>query len=443
MTVGRTTASSSAAAFRGLKRCVAVDARRMRRPWSRCARVVKRKAKRGGEEEEFFRRVGDAKEEEEEEQTMTMSLPFESDETTTTTATTTGVLSWTPSAMDEEYETIAARLETRVNEAFGALEERAKRLRERRKRTASTVGNERLVMDTVIDARVRSGAETATTTSVRMNSAVDAGKGDYGESTAAALEEAKFELEKKMDEVREEMRAVREMKRALESEQGATRGKIEDLQLKYLDGEATRRVLANRLRELGEDPDALAPLNGSLMGDYDDDNDDDDNLRAERASHEATRKALEEMRITHEASMSLAEALREEVEALRDSTSDSIGAVGPAIPLRDIQLESPLKTLDKTTATAVEAHLLWRRRCERDEPGSAETDWTRAEDLLKDRIARKDGRQLIYWTFLRSVSELLHRGDVAALDDKALAILGDFVARVVVAAEIARADTDA
>ena len=415
----------------------------MRRPWSRCARVVKRKAKRG-EEEEFFRSVGDAKEEEEEEeQTMTMSLPFESDETTTTTATTTGVLSWTPSAMDEEYETIAARLETRVNEAFGALEERAKRLRERRKRTASTVGNERLVMDTVIDARVRSGAETATTTSVRMNSAVDAGKGDYGESTAAALEEAKFELEKKMDEVREEMRAVREMKRALESEQGATRGKIEDLQLKYLDGEATRRVLANRLRELGEDPDALAPLNGSLMGDYDDDNDDDDNLRAERASHEATRKALEEMRITHEASMSLAEALREEVEALRDSTSDSIGAVGPAIPLRDIQLESPLKTLDKTTATAVEAHLLWRRRCERDEPGSAETDWTRAEDLLKDRIARKDGRQLIYWTFLRSVSELLHRGDVAALDDKALAILGDFVARVVVAAEIARADTDA
>jgi len=440
MTVGRTTApsSSSAAASQcGLKRCVAVDASRRRRAWSRCARVVKGKAARR-EEEEFFRRGADAKEEEE---MTTMGLPFESDETTTmtTTTTTTGFLSWTPSAMDEEYETIAARLETRVDEAFGALEERAKRLRERRKRTASTIGNdERLVMDAIIDARVRSGAETETTASVRMNSAGDAGRGDYGETTTttAALEEAKFELEKKMDEVREEMRAVREMKRALESEQGATRGKIEDLQLKYLDGEATRRVLANRLRELGEDPDALAPLGGNLI-------DNDDDLRAERASHEATRKALAEMRMTHEASLSLAEALREEVEALRDSTSDSIGAVGPAIPLRDIQLESPLKTLDKTTATAVEAHLLWRRRCERDEPGSAETDWTRAEDLLKDRIARKDGRQLIYWTFLRSVSELLHRGDVAALDDKALAILGDFVARVVVAAEIARADTDA
>lgn len=437
MTVGRTTAPSSSAAFRGLKRCVAVDAPRRCRAWSRCARVVKGKAaRREGEEEEFFRRGADAKEAEE---MTTMGLPFESDETTTMMTTTTGFLSWTPSAMDEEYETIATRLETRVDEAFGALEERAKRLRERRKRNALTVGNdERLVVDAIIDARVRSGAETETTASMRMDSAGDYRRGDYGEpTTAAALEEAKFELEKKMDEVREEMRAVREMKRALESEQGATRGRIEDLQLKYLDGEATRRVLANRLRELGEDPDALAPLGGSLI-----DNDDED-LRAERASHEATRKALEEMRMTHEASLSLAEALREEVEALRDLTGDSIGAVGPAIPLRDIQLESPLKTLDKTTATAVEAHLLWRRRCEREEPGSAETDWTRAEDLLKDRIARKDGRQLIYWTFLRSVSELLHRGDVTALDDKALAILGDFVARVVVAAEIARADTDA
>lgn len=441
MTVGRTTAPTSSAAFRGLKRCVSVDAPRRCRAWSRCARVVRGKAARrggAGEEEEFFRRGADAKEEEE---MTTMGLAFESDETTTMMTATTGFMSWTPSAMDEEYETIASRLETRVDEAFGALEERAKRLRERRKRTASTVGSdERLVVDAIIDARVRSGAETETTASLRMDSAGDAGRGDYGETTtttAAALEEAKFELEKKMDEVREEMRAVREMKRALESEQGATRGRIEDLQLKYLDGEATRRVLANRLRELGEDPDALAPLGGSLI------DDDDENLRAERASHEVTRKALEEMRMTHEASLSLAEALREEVEALRDSTSDSIGAVGPVIPLRDIQLESPLKTLDKTTATAVEAHLLWRRRCEREEPGSAETDWTRAEDLLKDRIARKDGRQLIYWTFLRSVSELLHRGDVTALDDKALAILGDFVARVVVAAEIARADTDA
>ena len=441
MTVGRTIAPTSSASFRGLKRCVSVDAPRRCRAWWRCARVVRGKAAR--REEEFFRRGADAKEEEEE--MTTMGLAFESDETTTmmttTTMATTGFLSWTPSAMDEEYETIASRLETRVDEAFGALEERAKRLRERRKRTASTVGNdERLVVDAIIDARVRSGAETETTASLRMDSAGDAGRGDYGETTtttAAALEEAKFELEKKMDEVREEMRAVREMKRALESEQGATRGKIEDLQLKYLDGEATRRILANRLRELGEDPDALAPLGGSQI------DNDDENIRAERASHEATRKALEEMRMTHEASLSLAEALREEVEALRDSTGDSIGAVGPAIPLRDIQLESPLKTLDKTTATAVEAHLLWRRRCERDEPGSAEADWTRAEDLLKDRIARKDGRQLIYWTFLRSVSELLHRGDVTALDDKALAILGDFVARVVVAAEIARADTDA
>ena len=429
MTVARTCASlsSSSSPFRCLKRSVAVDAPRRRRGTSRCARVVRGKARRE-EEEEFFRR--DA---EEAEETTTIGLAFESDENTT--MTTSRFLSWTPSAMDEEYETIATRLETRVDEAFGALEERAKRLRERRKRNASTIGGERLVMDAVIDARVRSGAETETTATVRMNSAGDAGRGDYG-GTTTALEDAKFELEKKMDEVREEMRAVREMKRALESEQGAMRGKIEDLRLKHLDGEATRRILANRLRELGEDPDALAPLGGSLIGDNDD-------LRAERASHDATRKALAEMRMTHEASLSLAEALREEVEALRDSTSESIGAVGPVIPLRAIQLESPLKNLDKATATAVEAHILWRRRCERDEPGSAETDWTRAEDLLKDRIARKDGEQRIYWTFLRSVSELLHRGDVAALDDKALAILGDFVERVVVASEIARADTDA
>lgn len=410
-----------------MKRSVAVDAPRRRRARSRCARVVRGKARRE-EEEEFFRR--DA---EEAEETTTIGLAFESDENTTMTMSR--FLSWTPSAMDEEYETIATRLETRVDEAFGALEERAKRLRERRKRNASTIGGERLVMDAVIDARVRSGAETETTATVRMNSAGDAGRGDYG-GTTPALEDAKFELEKKMDEVREEMRAVREMKRALESEQGTMRGKIEDLRLKHLDGEATRRILANRLRELGEDPDALAPLGESLIGDNDD-------LRAERASHDATRKALAEMRMTHEASLSLAEALREEVEALRDSTSESIGAVGPVIPLRAIQPESPLKNLDKATATAVEAHLLWRRRRERDEPGSAETDWTRAEDLLKDRIARKDGEQRIYWTFLRSVSELLHRGDVAALDDKALAILGDFVERVVVASEIARADTDA
>jgi len=428
MTVARTCASLSSLSSRCLKRSVAVDAPRRRRGTSRCARVVRGKARREEEEEEFFRR--DA---EEAEETTTIGLAFESDENTT--MTTSRFLSWTPSAMDEEYETIATRLETRVDEAFGALEERAKRLRERRKRNASTIGGERLVMDAVIDARVRSGAETETTATVRMNSAGDAGRGDYG-GTTTALEDAKFELEKKMDEVREEMRAVREMKRALESEQGAMRGKIEDLRLKHLDGEATRRILANRLRELGEDPDALAPLGGSLIGDNDD-------LRAERASHDATRKALAEMRMTHEASLSLAEALREEVEALRDSTSESIGAVGPVIPLRAIQLESPLKNLDKATATAVEAHILWRRRCERDEPGSAETDWTRAEDLLKDRIARKDGEQRIYWTFLRSVSELLHRGDVAALDDKALAILGDFVERVVVASEIARADTDA
>ena len=428
MTVARTCASLSSLSSRCLKRSVAVDAPRRRRGTSRCARVVRGKARREEEEEEFFR--SDA---EEAEETTTIGLAFESDENTT--MTTSRFLSWTPSAMDEEYETIATRLETRVDEAFGALEERAKRLRERRKRNASTIGGERLVMDAVIDARVRSGAETETTATVRMNSAGDAGRGDYG-GTTPALEDAKFELEKKMDEVREEMRAVREMKRALESEQGAMRGKIEDLRLKHLDGEATRRILANRLRELGEDPDALAPLGGSLIGDNDD-------LRAERASHDATRKALAEMRMTHEASLSLAEALREEVEALRDSTSESIGAVGPVIPLRAIQLESPLKNLDKATATAVEAHILWRRRCERDEPGSAETDWTRAEDLLKDRIARKDGEQRIYWTFLRSVSELLHRGDVAALDDKALAILGDFVERVVVASEIARADTDA
>jgi len=428
MTVARTCASLSSLSSRCLKRSVAVDAPRRRRGTSRCARVVRGKARREEEEEEFFRR--DA---EEEEETTTIGLAFESDENTT--MTTSRFLSWTPSAMDEEYETIATRLETRVDEAFGALEERAKRLRERRKRNASTIGGERLVMDAVIDARVRSGAETETTATVRMNSAEDAGRGDHG-GTTTALEDAKFELEKKMDEVREEMRAVREMKRALESEQGAMRGKIEDLRLKHLDGEATRRILANRLRELGEDPDALAPLGGSLIGDNDD-------LRAERASHDATRKALAEMRMTHEASLSLAEALREEVEALRDSTSESIGAVGPVIPLRAIQLESPLKNLDKATATAVEAHILWRRRCERDEPGSAETDWTRAEDLLKDRIARKDGEQRIYWTFLRSVSELLHRGDVVALDDKALAILGDFVERVVVASEIARADTDA
>jgi predicted nucleic acid-binding Zn-ribbon protein len=153
-----------------------------------------------------------------------------------------------------------------------------------------------------------------------------------------------------------------------------------------------------------------------------------ENLRIELANERAKRGALEEaltdLKLASDASMELSVALRQEVEALRSSGAQ------PSVSLTNIE---PTDEIPPRAASAIEAHLIWRRRDARNEPGDASSDWVKAESIVTDRLARADGARVVYWAYLNALAELLRVGDVAAFDQTSWRALGDFVARVLAA----------
>lgn len=153
-----------------------------------------------------------------------------------------------------------------------------------------------------------------------------------------------------------------------------------------------------------------------------------ENLRIELANERAKRGALEEaltdLKLASDASMELSEALRQEVEALRSSGAQL------SVSLTNIE---PTDEIPPRAASAIEAHLIWRRRDARNEPGDASSDWVKAESIVTDRLARADGARVVYWAYLNALAELLRVGDVAAFDQTSWRALGDFVARVLAA----------
>ena len=153
-----------------------------------------------------------------------------------------------------------------------------------------------------------------------------------------------------------------------------------------------------------------------------------ENLRIELANERAKRGALEEaltdLKLVSDASMELSVALRQEVEALRSSGAQ------PSVSLINIE---PTDEIPPRAASAIEAHLIWRRRDARNEPGDASSDWVKAESIVTDRLARADGARVVYWAYLNALAELLRVGDVAAFDQTSWRALGDFVARVLAA----------
>ena len=364
---------------------------------------------------------------------------------------------------EDEYERIAARMEARMARAFEALEARARRARERESGSSSSDGE-----------RARANASEATTTTRRLEEledrlrsatttlratheelererkrcaeldaalarARDSTTAAFGEKiqttrelaeAVAALEgekadamherarllEVKHALELRTEEVRLEAKAVRDAKARIESENETTHSKMRELRRKLLESEAARMQLLERVHALERD----GVVDGAVMN---------ENLRdrarsARRAKRGALEEALTDLKLASDASMELSVALRQEVEALRSSGAQ------PSVSLSNIE---PTDEIPPRAASAIEAHLIWRRRDARNEPGDASSDWVKAESIVTDRLARADGARVVYWAYLNALAELLRVGDVAAFDQTSWRALGDFVARVLAA----------
>ena len=145
-------------------------------------------------------------------------------------------------------------------------------------------------------------------------------------------------------------------------------------------------------------------------------------LASERRKRRETEDALAELCHAFEASNDVARAYAEELDTLRRSNSGVEASWA---------LIEPTEEARAVDSRAVEAHLIWRRREARNEPGDAASDWAKSESIVQDRLARADGKTVAYWAYVRSVAELLRLGDVAALDTASWRTIGELLGRVV------------
>jgi len=287
--------------------------------------------------------------------------------------------------------------------AFEALEARARRARERETGSSSSDGeraranaSEATRRLEELEDRLRSATTTLRATHEELErerkrcAELDAALARARDSTTAAFGE-------KIQTTRELAEAVA----ALEGEKA--------------DAMHERARLLERMDALERD----GVVDGAVMN---------ENLRIELANERAKRGALEEaltdLKLASDASMELSVALRQEVEALRSSGAQ------PSVSLTNIE---PTDEIPPRAVSAIEAHLIWRRRDARNEPGDASSDWVKAESIVTDRLARADGARVVYWAYLNALAELLRVGDVAAFDQTSWRALGDFVARVLAA----------
>ena len=367
---------------------------------------------------------------------------------------------------EDEYERIAARMEARMEEAFEAARRRVSSSSATTTTTASSVAFEAVVGADALNQRVNELEERlrSATTSLRatqneldferrrcaeLTSAVEGAKrtstetiGDNAENTRALGEEiielerekaesmrerarlleVKHALEEGAEQVRVEAQAVREIKERIESENEVTHAKMRDIQRKFQESEEVRRRLAERLRAYettdGETPTSHRDDAMSLRED----------LEREKTVRERLESELADLALEKDSTKELCDALREEVEALRRAGSGEGIALDAIEPNDDV-----IAAIPPHVAQSIEAHLNWRHREARGEPGDARSDWAKAESVLTDRLARADGQRVAYWAFLRSLAELMRMGDVGAFDENSWRVLGNFVGRAVIA----------
>ena len=372
---------------------------------------------------------------------------------------------------EDEYERIAARMEARMEEAFEAAREAARRRVSSSSATTTTTTTSSVAFEAVVGAdalnqRVNELEERlrSATTSLRatqneldferrrcaeLTSAVEGAKrtstetiGDNAENTRALGEEiielerekaesmrerarlleVKHALEEGAEQVRVEAQAVREIKERIESENEVTHAKMRDIQRKFQESEEVRRRLAERLRAYettdGETPTSHRDDAMSLRED----------LEREKTVRERLESELADLALEKDSTKELCDALREEVEALRRVGSGEGIALDAIEPNDDV-----IAAIPPHVAQSIEAHLNWRHREARGEPGDARSDWAKAESVLTDRLARADGQRVAYWAFLRSLAELMRMGDVGAFDENSWRVLGNFVGRAVIA----------
>ena len=374
---------------------------------------------------------------------------------------------------DDEYERIAARMEARMEEAFEAFEaaREAARRRASSSKTTTTTATSSVTFEAVVGAdalnqRVNELEERlrSATTSLRatqneldferrrcaeLTSAVERAKrasteaiGDNAQNTRALGEEitelerekaesmqerarlleVKHALEEQAEQVRVEAQTVRKIKERIESENEVTHAKMRDIQKKFQESEEVGRRLAERLRAY-EAADGQTPTSY-----WDDAMTLRDELEREKTTRERLETELADLTLEKDATKELCDALREEVEALRRAGSGDGIALGTIEPNADL-----IAAIPPHAAQSIEAHLNWRHREARGEPGDARSDWAKAESVLTDRLARTDGQRVAYWAFLRSLAELMRLGDVGAFDETSWRVLGDFVGRAVIA----------
>jgi len=266
---------------------------------------------------------------------------------------------------DEEYDVIARRMETKMNDAFAALEMRTRRVRERRELSSTTsVAPAERALDEY-DLKLRQAIATKNATIAR----------------AENLEE---QLRVALDATRE-AHAELQRERARNLEEEIARAN------KYIRAELERVRL--RAKEL--------------------------------------ERALTESLDANETAIGIIAALRDEIDASRaretTPTPTTSGASFDGADIADIDI-------DIATAHAIEAHIIWRRRVARGEPGDARGDWARAQAVVDDLTrssssssppftASNASNAALSRAFLENVIELIALGDVSAFDHKAWSVV--------------------
>ena len=267
---------------------------------------------------------------------------------------------------DEEYDVIARRMETKMNDAFAALEMRTRRVRERRElsSTTSVASAERALA--AYDLKLRQAIATKNATIAR----------------AENLEE----------QLRVALDATREAHAELQRE---------------------------RARNLEEE---IARANKGIRAE----------LERVRLRAKELERALTESLDANETAIGIIADLRDEIDASRaretppPTTTSGVSFDGADIADIDI---------DIATAHAIEAHIIWRRRVARGEPGDARGDWARAQAVVDDLTRSSSSSSsssppsvsaanaAVSRAFLENVIELIVLGDVSAFDHKTWSVV--------------------
>ena len=272
---------------------------------------------------------------------------------------------------DEEYDVIARRMETKMNDSFAALEMRTRRVRERRELSsttsvASAERAERAALD-AYDLKLRQAIATKNATIAR----------------AENLE----------DQLRVALDATREAHAELQRE---------------------------RARNLEEE---IARANKGIRAE----------LERVRLRAKELERALTESLDANETAIGIIADLRDEIDASRSRettpTPTTSGASFDGADIADIDI-------DIATAHAIEAHIIWRRRVARGEPGDARGDWARAQAVVDDLTrsssssspsppftASNAANAALSRAFLENVIELIALGDVSAFDHKTWSVV--------------------